>query len=341
MTITTHPTTPARAPGPIRGIGFVDAYVRFWRLGFTMSGRASRSEYWFALLANNLLLVLGAVLTPVTLGIPLLVYALASLIPALTLSVRRLHDVNKSGAFLLLQFVPFGAIVLFVFSVTDSDPGGARFDATPSFVIAAQRPAHLPVSAPPAPRAVPVPRAVPAPPPPLAVPRTLPEAGSSIPSPLAASVPVSIPPALPPRGLVEGPASTAIDAAASDVGVGDLDSTRMAGPIVDAGWIASLPDGRMVPLTSGAYFGRSPSGDNGDPTAVLVPIDDPGKSMSKTHARIDTRGASVLVTDLHSTNGTKVTVDGVTTSLAPGVAWPLASGAVVLLGSYPIELQRR
>jgi uncharacterized membrane protein YhaH (DUF805 family) len=50
------------------------------------------------------------------------IYGLSSTIPAFAVAVRRLHDIGKSGWFLLLNFIPLiGAIVLLVWLCRDSD----------------------------------------------------------------------------------------------------------------------------------------------------------------------------------------------------------------------------
>lgn len=346
MTFSPIPTGPTRAPGPIRGIGFSDAYTRYWRMGFRFAGRASRSEYWFVWLANTLILttawVLDTVLSfarglqwlAVVIAGAQLLYCLAAMIPTLSLAVRRLHDNNKSGAMLLLSFIPFGGIVLFIFTVSDSDPAGARFDAAPAFVPPPVTPAAHPALA-----GAPTPPPPPPPPVPVA------------PVPV---VPVLVAPPVPPVPVVPQQAAVPLaeprhpaliappPSVASPFGedVGDLDSTRMASPLGSTSWVALLLDGTTLPLSSSLLVGRAPGGDGGESAAQLVPLDDPTKSVSKTHARIDVRDGRVVITDLHSTNGTKVTADGVTTSLAPGAPWPLAMDADVVLGSYPIRVRR-
>jgi len=60
------------------------------------------------------------------------VYWLAILIPSLAVTVRRLHDSNLSGWWLLISFVPFGGIVLLVFYILASTPGANRFGPNPN-----------------------------------------------------------------------------------------------------------------------------------------------------------------------------------------------------------------
>lgn len=61
-----------------------------------------------------------------------MLYSLAVFIPALAVSVRRLHDINKSGWWMLLDLLPIiGPIILLVFMIQDSDAGTNRFGNNP------------------------------------------------------------------------------------------------------------------------------------------------------------------------------------------------------------------
>ena len=103
----------------IPGIGFVDAVKRAFAKYATFSGRASRSEYWWFFLFNMIVsLVLTIVFAPLS-----AVYSLATLVPGIAIGVRRLHDIGRSGWWLLIGFVPLvGVVVLIVFFVMQSDP---------------------------------------------------------------------------------------------------------------------------------------------------------------------------------------------------------------------------
>ena len=112
----------------------------------TFSGRASRSEYWWWTLAVVLVmlaigLVEGALLPPMMgfepyreqTGQPIsMVVSLALLLPCLAVSVRRLHDRDKSGWWYLLGLIPvIGPIVLLVWYVQAGTPGDNRFGPDP------------------------------------------------------------------------------------------------------------------------------------------------------------------------------------------------------------------
>ena len=97
-------------------------------------GRAGRSEFWWFVLANVLVYVALLVLARVSSVFLILyfVYAIAVIVPSLALAIRRLHDTNKSGWFLLLGFIPLvGAIILLVFYIQEGTPGPNDYGIAP------------------------------------------------------------------------------------------------------------------------------------------------------------------------------------------------------------------
>ncbi len=103
-------------------------------------GRSRRREYWFfALFSTVIALVLalidGALGTfDSSLGLGLLsgIYGVAILLPSIAVSVRRLHDIDRTGWWVLISLVPIiGAVVLLVFAVLDSTPGSNRYGPNP------------------------------------------------------------------------------------------------------------------------------------------------------------------------------------------------------------------
>lgn len=142
------PQPPLHAP--YYGAGLMTAVARFWKKYATFSGRASRSEYWMAMLANAIVGVTLSVLLFVTMyagssvgatgrtipspffGIILIlifVLNLAAMIPTFAITWRRLHDTGRSGGVFFISFIPFvGDRILFGLLALPSDPSGARFD---------------------------------------------------------------------------------------------------------------------------------------------------------------------------------------------------------------------
>ncbi len=107
-------------------ISFTDAFIKYWRGYVDFSGRARRKEYWYIVLWNLIIGIsislIGAIISN-SLGEMLeLIYSLATILPAIALCVRRLHDIGKSGLYLLFSFIPVvGWIILLIFFATDSD----------------------------------------------------------------------------------------------------------------------------------------------------------------------------------------------------------------------------
>jgi uncharacterized membrane protein YhaH (DUF805 family) len=105
-------------------------------------GRARRKEYWFFFLFNIIvsfalafidIAMAGGEMGPQAgLGILSIIYALAAFLPGLAVSVRRLHDTNRTGVWILIGLVPLiGPIVLLVFFLMDSDPNENEYGANP------------------------------------------------------------------------------------------------------------------------------------------------------------------------------------------------------------------
>ena len=120
------------------------AISRFFKKYGTFTGRASRSEFWWTALVVFLVnaVISGIMSTGIipdengaygptyAIGLVLsIVWFLATIVPWLALSWRRLHDSNKPGPFYFLGLIPLvGPIILLVFFALPSDPAGARFD---------------------------------------------------------------------------------------------------------------------------------------------------------------------------------------------------------------------
>lgn len=102
------------------------------------SGRARRKEYWMFVLFNVIIGTVCAVIDGIlvaTLGLPALVsaaYSLFVLVPGISLSFRRLHDIDKSAAWLLVGLIPLvGWIWLLVLTTQEGVRGDNRYGADP------------------------------------------------------------------------------------------------------------------------------------------------------------------------------------------------------------------
>ena len=101
----------------------------------TFSGRARRSEFWYVVLFTTLVSTVISIVAPGPFmdfnGVMVQqqsmlsnLWSLATLVPSLALTWRRLHDVNKSGNYFFFVFLPVvGWIILFIQLVKDSAAG--------------------------------------------------------------------------------------------------------------------------------------------------------------------------------------------------------------------------
>jgi uncharacterized membrane protein YhaH (DUF805 family) len=107
------------------------AFAR-WR---TFSGRAGGTEYWWFVLFGTIVFGLASLLDHAAFGRDALFGAICTLVflmPYLAVAVRRLHDTDRSGWWLLLVFVPLvGNIVLLIWFCTPSTSGPNRFGPMP------------------------------------------------------------------------------------------------------------------------------------------------------------------------------------------------------------------
>jgi uncharacterized membrane protein YhaH (DUF805 family) len=114
-------------------------YVEVLKKYAVFSGRARRKEYWMFFLFNIIIaFVLGFIEGLAgSSGLIGIFYSLAVLFPGIAVSVRRLHDTDRSGWWLLIGLVPIvGAIVLLVFMVFDSQSGQNQYGEYPKESIA-------------------------------------------------------------------------------------------------------------------------------------------------------------------------------------------------------------
>ena len=109
-------------------MNFTEAVKTCFKKYGTFSGRASRSEYWYFIL-----LVSGSILLFVLLGIfaggpgfaqfiPLMILLyLGVLVPIIAVTARRLHDINKSGWWQLIELTIIGILLILVWNITEGE----------------------------------------------------------------------------------------------------------------------------------------------------------------------------------------------------------------------------
>ncbi|DAC45731.1 MAG TPA: DUF805 domain-containing protein [Candidatus Poseidoniales archaeon] len=128
---------------PAHMMSFMDATKSCLQQYVGFSGRASRSEYWFAYLSFMVAVVGMLILTIISAFIidvlatlmGLLTFGLyiGGFLPLLAVSVRRLHDLGKSGWMMLVMFIPFvGGILLLVWFVSDGEAANNAYGPVPT-----------------------------------------------------------------------------------------------------------------------------------------------------------------------------------------------------------------
>ena len=124
------------------GINFFDSIKICFKKYFVIEGRASRSEYWYWVLFVIILDLFVDYLDATIAGVPWLEYeklygplgivlTVITFLPGLAVSVRRLHDVNKSGWWLLISFTVIGLIPLLIWTISKGNSGKNQFGEYP------------------------------------------------------------------------------------------------------------------------------------------------------------------------------------------------------------------
>ena len=129
---------------PAHMMGFSDAVQNVLMNNYAnLDGRASRSEYWWFVLFNFIVnivtfvidLTLGSMIT-YDMGYVGLIAFLALLLPTVSVSVRRLHDIGKSGWWILLAIIPIvnfiGIFVIIVFTFMEGEEQPIQYGNVPT-----------------------------------------------------------------------------------------------------------------------------------------------------------------------------------------------------------------
>jgi uncharacterized membrane protein YhaH (DUF805 family) len=118
----------------------MDLYFEALKKYATTSGRASRREFWTFVLVNLAISIGLRVIDHLSgltygrhgsQGFLHSFFALLIFIPSLALAVRRMHDIGKSGWFLLVACIPFVGFIILYWYVLDGDPGDNAYGPNP------------------------------------------------------------------------------------------------------------------------------------------------------------------------------------------------------------------
>ena len=121
-----------------RQVPFVEAVKMALQQNYcNFSGRSSRSEYWWFWLFEILLsFILTCIFGGGTAGtIVSGVFGLAILLPSLGVAVRRMHDIGRSGWWILINLIPFvGLVIWIVWCCKDSEMHPNQYGPVPNVV---------------------------------------------------------------------------------------------------------------------------------------------------------------------------------------------------------------
>ncbi len=117
-------------------------YIQALKNYVNFSGRARRKEYWMFFLFNLIFSTITVMIDRLvglnfmfmgrSLGVISLLYSIFVFIPGLSISFRRLHDLDKSAGWLFIALIPIiGAIVILVFDVMPGTEGANRYGEDP------------------------------------------------------------------------------------------------------------------------------------------------------------------------------------------------------------------
>lgn len=129
----------------------IKAYRNYWLNYFNFSNRTSRRDYWLVILMTFIVNVLLSYIIVKTFGYNInissiktyeelemiakttvgkinLIWVALNFIPGLSINVRRMHDINKSGAMILINIIPIiGSLIYFIFLLRGSIDSGNNY----------------------------------------------------------------------------------------------------------------------------------------------------------------------------------------------------------------------
>jgi uncharacterized membrane protein YhaH (DUF805 family) len=114
-------------------MNFNQAVITAFSKYAVFTGRASRPEFWWFALFNTMVAI-AATIVDNSIGIELfsIMAGLALLLPGLGVAVRRLHDTDRTGWWVLIGLTIVGLVVLIIFYATPGTPGDNEYGPAPA-----------------------------------------------------------------------------------------------------------------------------------------------------------------------------------------------------------------
>ena len=123
-------------PRPKSSVTFKEAIEMFFKRYVDFSGRSVKSEFWYVFLFNLIISVVLGFLSYNSniFSVLATLYSFATIVPGLALSFKRLHDIGKSGIYILVSLIPIaGFIILIVWFTQDSAPDN-EYGPAPEYI---------------------------------------------------------------------------------------------------------------------------------------------------------------------------------------------------------------
>lgn len=122
----------------IRKMTFEDAVVAFWKGCFDFNGRSRRCEFWYAAVCNWMIAIAISFLGLITIrqlaSVIKLMFTAMVVLPNLSVAIRRMHDIGKSGLILLVSFIPvIGTIWVIILLAKDSEKNANIYGESPKY----------------------------------------------------------------------------------------------------------------------------------------------------------------------------------------------------------------
>ena len=108
----------------MNNVTFIEAIQLFYKNYTNFSGRSTRAEYWYPVLYMFIVSCILAIFGKFGIFVSY-AFSLVNLVPGLAVGIRRMHDIGKSGWWILISLIPvIGTIWYIVLCATPSKPEG-------------------------------------------------------------------------------------------------------------------------------------------------------------------------------------------------------------------------
>ena len=104
----------------------ISAFSSAWKRSFDYSGRSDRGDYWWFVLANAIISVVLLLASNISnfFGWIYSIWTVATIVPSLSLTVRRLRDAGKHWAWMFIQLIPLVGLIWIIYLLVQPSVAG-------------------------------------------------------------------------------------------------------------------------------------------------------------------------------------------------------------------------